>query len=72
MKKSDAYFLLLLASFDDSQANLITFGPGVQEYEYQIVALEDEVRQAQYLPIHQKTAQASQLQLLMQWTLNGD
>ncbi|KAF8124296.1 hypothetical protein EV363DRAFT_1454614 [Boletus edulis] len=73
LDESDTDLLSLLAS-SDVLPPLLTFSPAVQQYEYQITALEDEVKQARYLANRRlrKAARAPQLQLLEQWALDGD
>ena len=71
LEETDTDLLSLLAS-SDGPPPLLTFSPAVQQYEYQIIALEDEVQQARYLATRKRTARAPQLQLLEQWALDGD
>lgn len=72
LEDSDMDLMSLLTSSNNPLANLITLSPEVQAYENQILALEDEVKQARYLATRKKTARAPQLQLLEQWALDGD
>ena len=65
LEETDTDLLSLLAS-SDGPPPLLTFSPVVQQYKYQITALEDKVQQAQYLAACKRTAQAPQLQLLEQ------
>ena len=71
LEETNTDLLSLLAS-SGSPPPLLMFSPTVQQYEYQIIALKDEVWQAQYLATHKRTAWAPQLQLLEQWALDGD
>ena len=45
LEETDTDLLLLLTS-SDGPPPLLTFSPAVQQYEYQITTLEDEVQQA--------------------------